>query len=111
MLRHEAPGLARAGDLVGLLVILTGIIRIRRLGRKGIECHPLQLVGPAEIAGDPEHLFEGIHHLDRRAEFGAAGGVAEMDEFIAGPEPGRQPDRGPDYFQGPFRRPQRFGIL
>ena len=86
MLRREVAELPGAGDLVGLLEVLAGVARIRGLRRKGVVGHAFELLGPAQVARDAQHPFQGIHHLDGGAEFGAAGRLAELGHFIPGPE-------------------------
>ena len=103
MLGHEVPPLARACDLVGLLVILASVISICSLGRKSIVSHALQMVRPLEVACSLEHLLERVHHLHGSTEFRSACRITEMHLLVTRPEACRQPECVPDGLQSLLR--------
>ena len=96
------------GNLIDLLEVLPGIIIVRSLGREGIISHPLQILGPLEIARHAEHPLQGVHHFHGRAKLGAPGWIPEMEVLVAGPEPGREADGMADGAVGLLRGFQVF---
>ena len=104
MLGHEITPLARACDLVGLLVVLASVIGISRLGRKRIICHPFKVVGPLEISCCLEHLLKGIHHLHSGTKLRSAGRITEMHLLVSGPEACRKTEGLTHDLQGIVRR-------
>ena len=67
--RTETTPFARDTDLIGLLIILTGRIVIRHLGRQRIVGYTLQVISPFDITRHLQDGLQRIHHLDSRTEF------------------------------------------
>ena len=103
VLSHEVSPLAGAGDLICLLVILTSVIGIGSLGRKGIERHSFKVVSPLKVTSSLKHLLERIHHLHCCAELRSTGRVTEMHLLVTGPETGRKTEGMTDGLKGLLR--------
>ena len=111
MLSHEVSPLARACDLVGLLVVLASVIGISSLGRKRVIRHPFKVVGPLEISCCLEHLLKGIHHLHSGTKLRSAGRITEMNLLVSCPKSGRESEGLAHDLEGIIRCIQILRIL